>query len=211
MSQLWDELSALMTDDRRAKLLKIAASRSDQIRIVLEDVGKRHNISACLRTAEAFGVQHVHILSQKTSFDPSSVTRGVEKWLSIHLHQDVEDLRQAIPDYLIAVAYPVAEGCVSIDKLPVQQKLALVFGNEAEGVSPLWHRYQRFHVPMVGIVESLNISVCCAVSIAVLQRRMQAEGTFQYLPQNEQIKLLESWAGEQFPRAAQALVVAVDS
>ncbi|MDP6932052.1 MAG: TrmH family RNA methyltransferase, partial [Myxococcota bacterium] len=74
-----------ITDRRRQRLEQTLEQRLGSVVVVAEAVHRRHNTSAILRSAEAFGLHEVHLVAN--SFRPSKgAARGSEKWLDIHRH-----------------------------------------------------------------------------------------------------------------------------
>lgn len=200
-SDLWSVLSSQLTAERRLKMQDIVQKRTDHIRLVLQDVHHPHNVSACLRSAEAFGISHVHTIHRKNTFKTSSVAKGVEHWLNLHKHTDIASCVAELKkhNYKIASAMPNPVNCVSLDKLPVDEPIALVFGNEHDGMSKefLPHVDYFFTIPMVGMVESLNISVSAAISLYDLTQRAKTLDSF-LLSEKEQQNLLNVWVSRQF-------------
>jgi tRNA (guanosine-2'-O-)-methyltransferase len=201
----YDVLQYRFSDSRRTKMLETAASRTSHLKLVLQDVHLPHNVSACLRSAEAFGLRDVDVvLGNKKRYRPSTVARGVDKWLRLKRHPSIEEtiahLREQ--NYKIAVGIPRPQS-YSLESLPIDQPLAIVFGNEHDGVDERWldEIDYPFMIPMAGMVESLNISVSCAVSLYTLRRRLEVEVPEScYLSKAEQKLLLNEWACRQVPQ-----------
>ncbi len=197
----WELLSPSLTEPRRAKLLRAVANRTDRIRLVIQDIHHPHNVSACLRSAEAFGLARVDIVYEKETFRPSTVAKGVAEWLQIKKHDSINtcvaDLRKQ--GFLLAAGYPSAT--TSMFDLPVDRPIAVVFGNEHAGVANEWHEHIDipFTIPMVGLVESLNISVSAAVTLSQLTHKARIElGDAKYLLSDAQRgALLSTWACSQ--------------
>jgi tRNA (guanosine-2'-O-)-methyltransferase len=180
------------------KFRKIAALRSDFLHLVLADVNQPHNISACLRSAEAFGVQNVHVLTKGKRFKISGVARGSAKWLDIQRYDSFEKLAQTLKDknLLLAAAMP-SKNSMYLEAVPIDRPLAIVFGNEQKGLDPQWQSIIdiEYTIPMYGFVSSFNISVAAAISLFHLNSRMRAKlKPDQYLlkPSMQQ-KLINGW------------------
>lgn len=197
----WELLSREMTESRRHRLLRAAQNRTARIRLVIQDIHHPHNVSACLRSAEAFGLARVDVVCLKEAFRPSTVAKGVADWLRISKHESIGDCVRVLraDGFVIAAGYPDAK--VSLFDLPVDRPIAVVFGNEHAGVAAEWREHVDipFTIPMVGLVESLNISVSAAVTLNQLTHKARRElGDEDYLLSGaEQNKLLSSWACQQ--------------
>ncbi len=193
----------MLTDARRERFLKVVRQRTRHIRLVIQDIHEPHNVSACLRSAEAFGVQDCDVVTMTEKFRPSKVARGVNAWLKIQRYAAiancVNDLRAG--GYKIVAGVPVQTAC-RLDDLPVQDKIAVVFGNEHDGIAKEWleHVDFPFTIPMVGHVESLNISVSAAVTLhSLTMRARNILPDSQYLiSEIEQKKILNEWVCNQF-------------
>ena len=85
---------------------------------------------------------------------------------------------------------------VPVDRVPFQNRLALVFGNEHQGASAQLREAANgaFHIPMHGFSESFNISVAAAISLAIAVRRREILlGRHGDLSREEQAALVWSW------------------
>lgn len=194
----WELLKDRLTPQRLAKMESVAQNRTRHIRLVLQDVHDPHNISACLRSAEALGVLHIDIVNERSQFKTTSVAKGASNWLIINRWDNISHCGAALKrlGYKIAGAYPNANG-LSLFEVPVEQPVAILFGNEHEGIGKRWHDYidYNFTIPMVGMVESFNISVSAALSMMELTQRGQraVEAGHYYLSNQEQNQLLSRW------------------
>lgn len=198
----WEENANRLTSQRRTKIEKVISNRTAQIRLVIQDVHNPHNISACLRSAEAFGVQHVDIVHLDKPFKTSSVAKGVSGWLSISHHTSVEDCVKALKKdgYKLVAGMPSPDSS-ALGDLSVESPLAVIFGNEHEGVHDSWkpHIDHYFTIPMFGMVESLNISVSAAITVQRLtERARQQLGENYFLSSSEQTAILNHWISEHF-------------
>ena len=197
-SDAWNLLSPQLTDHRRERMIQTASHRTKHVRLVVQDVHQPHNISACIRSAEAFGVLDIDVVTLTKKFSASTVARGVDEWVNIHRHETVDDCIRRLHDngYLVAAAFPHGKA-VSLADLPVDRPIAVAFGNEHEGLATEWRDKADvcFTIPMFGIVESLNISVCAAITIHELTskaRRILNSDQFHLSPADQK-ELLNQW------------------
>lgn len=194
----WALLSPQLTDHRRERMLATAAKRTRHIRLIVQDVHQPHNVSACIRSAEGFGVQNIDVVTLSTKFNASTVARGVDEWVDISKHETVDsciaDLHKQ--GYLVAAAFPHGNA-VSLADLPIDRPIAVAFGNEHEGLATEWRDKADvcFTIPMFGIVESLNISVCAAITLHDLTTRARTtlSADQYYLSPAAQEELLNRW------------------
>ncbi len=176
----------MITDQRKEKFRRVAAARQEMT-VILENVHDPHNIGAVLRSCDAVGIQEIYVLytdpklynSRSQRFNTTST--GVKKWMQVHVFDNVHDCFDAVEKkYDQVFATHLDEEAVGLYELDMTQKVALLFGNEHEGITPesLSRADKNFIIPQVGMVQSLNISVACAVSIYEAQRQRKEKGMY---------------------------------
>lgn len=170
---------AALQPRRWARLEAVLAQRLGAVRIVVENLYHPHNMSAVLRTAEALGIQHVHVVDEPGQFEVSRrISMGAHKWLTLHRHHHFEgcadELKAAGFRLYAAMLDP---GAVRLEEVPVTDPVALVLGNEKDGVSPATRARcdGAYSIPMTGFVQSFNVSVAAAVSLYSVTRRARQE------------------------------------
>ena len=169
-----------MTPEREARLKNVLDKRQDDLTVVLENVFDPHNISAVMRTCDAVGIQDVHVLNTKIGKHKKWGTRSsssAASWLTVHQYADASacfaELRKKNP--LILTTH-LSFSAVSLFEIDFTKPVALVFGNEHDGVSEEIRSLAdgNFIIPQVGMIRSLNISVACAVCLYEAFRQKQA-------------------------------------
>lgn len=186
---------ALLTD-RIARLDAALADRLGTVRVAVEAVYHRHNTSAILRTCEAMGIHHVHLVDGH--FKPSrGAARGTERWLQIHQHPTPEhaiaELKAA--GFAIWIA-DLASPPVPPESVPVDRPVCLWFGAELIGVGPAAKAAADgvVTVPMRGLAQSLNVSVACALTVRpVAEHARVALGEKALLSDDERARIRAEW------------------
>lgn len=160
-----------MNEIRKDKLNRVLSKRQFDITVVMENVHDPHNISAVMRTCDAVGIQEIYILNTTIpvhkKFGAKS-SSSASKWLTIHTFTETAACMQALRKrYTKIFTTHLSDEAVSLYNLDLTESVALVFGNEHAGVSDEIRKLAdgNFIIPQVGIIQSLNISVACAVSI----------------------------------------------
>ena len=190
-----------MTPEREERILRVLNKRQDSLTVVLENVFDPHNVSAVMRTCDAVGVQEVYVLNTKIPLRKkwgAKSSSSAAEWLTIHSYADAEtcfaDLRKK--QYRILTTH-LADGALSLYEIDLTTRIALVFGNEHEGVSEEIRALAdgNFIIPQVGIIQSLNISVACAVSLYEAFRQKTAAGHYDRpgLVETQSKELLKKW------------------
>lgn len=200
-NELSSYLLSFISENRKARFDEVLSQRTAHLRIVLENVYQDHNASAVLRSCESFGVQHVHFIENRNRLRISDdVSMGSHKWLNVHRHSQAENNTIETIKHLKAQGYrivattPHKDDC-TLDKLPVDKKLALIFGTELEGISQdvFDHADEFVKIPMYGFTESFNVSVCAALCLYELTTRIRQEVENYLLSEEEKQDVYFEW------------------
>jgi tRNA (guanosine-2'-O-)-methyltransferase len=201
LSSLLEYLQSFVTDNKKELIASRLEQRTRHITIALEDIYEPHNASAVLRSADCFGIQDVHIIENTNYYEVSQkVDLGSSKWLSLHKYrEDYENTTYCINQlkqkgYKIVATSPHADN-ITLQELPVDQPLALLFGTEKLGLSINAFELADYYmsIPMYGFTESLNISVSAAICLQHLAERIRAENVDWQLSEEERDALLNEW------------------
>lgn len=175
-----------MTPERSEKLLSVLHKRQAGLTVVMENIEDPHNISAVMRTCDAVGIQDIYILNNRIprhkKFGPRS-SSSAAKWLTVHQFADTQECINALRNnYDVIFATHLASGAKRLYDLDLTQHTALVFGNEHYGVTDEIRALcdGDFMIPQAGIIQSLNISVACAVTIYEAFRQRSQAGLYEH-------------------------------
>lgn len=174
--------------------------RQPDLTIVIEDIHDPHNVSAMLRSCDAVGVSSAHLvypLEERPELS-KGVSASAQRWLDVRSHDSIaacyDELRgQGFSIYATSLTHEAAE----LHDLDLTRPTALVFGNETRGVSAdaVALADGCVYIPMMGMVESLNVSVACAVTLyeAFRQRREIGRYAQPALPADQIEARLRAW------------------
>jgi tRNA (guanosine-2'-O-)-methyltransferase len=191
-----------MTPQRRDKLTGVLSRRQPDITVVLENVFDPHNISAVMRTCDAVGVQEIYILNTKIprhkKWGPKS-SSSAAKWLTVHQFEDATECFSSLRKrYSTILTTHLSSDAIGLHAIDFTSNIALVFGNEHAGVSDEIRALAdgNFIIPQVGIIQSLNISVACAVTLYEAFRQKTLAGHYERNDLDHEMKkgLLEEWS-----------------
>ena len=172
-----DVLGEILSEERKETIENAVSHRTNRLQIAIEGVHDPHNTAAIIRTADAFGVQNIHIIEGATRFRSSaSVTQGAHKWIDIHMYRNTPHFIEKMRQQEIRVLVAAMDGAANVSEIKTDSPVVLVFGNEAEGISDEMRSQAdgAFKIPMYGFVESFNVSVAAGISISTI--RQQGEG-----------------------------------
>lgn len=172
-------LAPLLSAERVHRIEQVLRHRLVSVTVVLENLHDPHNGGAALRTCEALGLTNVHVVEPLEPFQTNhKVTKRANKWLNVYRHPTVDGCLELLHRWGFDcwAAVPPVPGCrpAPEQQVAVNRPVALLFGNEHEGLSPRAMALSQgtFNIPMFGFTESLNLSVSVAVSLQqVVARR----------------------------------------
>ena len=191
-----------MTPERIHKIKNVLTRRQNDITVILENVFDPHNISAVMRTCDSVGIQEIYIVNTRQPRQKNWGYRSsgsAVKWLTIHVFDKVDDCIKAVrKKHDLILTTHLSSDAVNVYQLDLTQKVALAFGNEQLGLSTELIALSdgNFIIPQVGMIESLNISVACAVTLYEAYRQKSNAGHYskQKLPETEFAALKKQWA-----------------
>jgi tRNA (guanosine-2'-O-)-methyltransferase len=199
--QLTDYLGQYLTDNRKANIEKVLEQRTRYITVVLEDIYQSQNASAVVRTCECMGLQDLHIIETTAKYGTNKkVLMGANKWMDLIRYRDKEKsniaecyMKLKAQGYKLVATAP--DATLSIDELPIDNKVAFVMGNELRGVTKfaLDNADEVVQIPMFGFTESMNISVSAALCIRSLVTRVRNSEHDWRLDQDEKANLRLDW------------------
>lgn len=199
---LSDYLARFISEHRQNFVERVLDQRTRHITVVLEDIYQSQNASAVVRTCECMGLQEVHVIEGESKYSVNKkVLKGSYKWIDLIKHGGKNKNNTAVcfehlraKGYKIAATDPSPEG-VSIHEIPIQDKIALVMGNELKGTSAyaIEHADMKVRIPMFGFTESMNISVSAAICIGAIAPALRSSEINWQLSQEEKDELRLRW------------------
>lgn len=190
-----------MTERRRKKMLSVLRHRQPDLSVVMEDIHDPHNVSAILRSADAVGVMEVQLVYTNDKFPKlgKKSSASASKWIKRRSFNSIRECYDTLHDEeFLIYATRLGTESVSVYDLDLTRKVALVFGNEHRGVSVEAARLAdgNFEIPMRGMIQSLNVSVACAVTLYEVLRQRTLAGKYEksQLPRSRLQAVFEEWA-----------------
>lgn len=167
---------------RYHRLCDVLNRRQTDLTVLLEDVHKPHNFSAIIRTCDAVGVFSAHGVYTEGDVPAFSETaKGSQKWVNIHTHPNLETAVHHLKQQNFTLyAAHLTDQAVDYRRLDYTQPTCILFGAEKWGVSAKAMQLvdQAIYIPMLGMVQSLNVSVAAAVILFEAQRQRLAAGYY---------------------------------
>ena len=176
----------ILTDNRQNKFKSTIANRQTDVTVILENVHDPHNIGAVMRSCDAIGINEIFVLNT-TELTKKQVLRfgksasGAIRWVTLHYFDKREECFSAVKEkYKRVLATHLGEESKDLYDLNLTEATAFMFGNEHEGITKESLEYcdGNFIIPQFGMVQSLNISVACAVTLFETLRQRKAASMY---------------------------------
>lgn len=188
-----------LTPERQHKFEKAAARSQTDITVVLENVHDPHNIGAVLRSCDSVGIREVYVLYNEHSQNALKQYVGIHsaagalKWVNVHFFTNTNLCMEMVKTrYAVVAGTHLNTESKSVYDIDFSGSVALVFGNEKSGLSQDILPYLDFNfiIPQHGLVQSLNISVACAISLFEMSRQRTLSGCYskEYSPADNEMK-----------------------
>ena len=171
------------TPQRIERVKRLLTLRQPDLRVVLEGVAIAHNASAVIRTCDAAGILHLDLVSPNPDLlgINKAISTRAEKWVDVQIHESMGGCLLPLKKkgFKVAVTH-LDKDAMSYTDLDYTQPLAVVFGSESEGVSreTLELADLRVRIPMLGMVQSLNLSVSVGVILYEAMKQRRARGFY---------------------------------
>ena len=148
-----------------------------RLALLLDSVTQPFNVGTIVRSAAAFGVEHIWLCGNSALPDHPSAGKtalGTQRLVSWERMADpVAAATAASAAGLRVVAVELADGADPLHDAPLDGDVCLVLGNEDHGCSPalLAAADAVAYIPQVGRVGSLNVAAAAAIALAEARRR----------------------------------------
>lgn len=195
-----------MTPERYAKILRVLRLRQPTLSVMMDQVNKPHNLSAILRTCDAVGAATAHAIP------PSSMSLGsfrsrmfeassgsAHKWIDVQEHPSaVEAIRSLQAQGVQVLATHLSARSTDYTTPDYTKPTCVLLGAEKFGVSDeaADAADANIVVPMMGMVQSLNVSVAAATILFEAQRQRLAAGMYEkpQLSEEELARMAFRWS-----------------
>ncbi len=195
-------LEPLVLERRRERLQEVIGKRLESVSVLFDAPHDPHNGAAVLRSCEAFGVQYVHVIERTEHFlAAASVAKGSQRWVDVICHARAEEAVADARRLGLELVSTHPDGELLPKDLATIPRLALVLGNERDGITDDLARAcsRSVRVPMRGFIESLNVSVTAAILLSAAtegregdldpptRRRMYARGLYNTVDKADEV------------------------
>jgi tRNA (guanosine-2'-O-)-methyltransferase len=172
---------AFMSPERYARIRDFLSLRQPSLTLCLEQLHKPHNVSAIVRSCDAVGVYEVHAVWDKKPDIRKSTAMGSENWVYTKEYLCIEDAVSHLKTQKMQVLVTnLSENAVDFRDIDYTLPTAIILGQEKYGATQeaIAAADQDIIIPMVGMVQSLNVSVAAALILYEAQRQRQLAGMY---------------------------------
>lgn len=172
-----------MNNPRNDKIIQLLDRRQKDITVFMDEVHKPHNLAAIVRTCDAIGIGDVHaVYPESVIRECHGTAMGSNRWVTTHTHADLDSgLSQLKAEGKQVLAAHFSDRAVDFRKIDYTKPSVVLVGSEKFGVSERAAELSDQHIliPMLGMVQSLNVSVAAAIILYEAQRQREAAGMYQ--------------------------------
>ena len=148
-----------------------------RLALLLDSVGQPFNVGSIVRSAAAFGAEHLWLCGSTVPLSHPGVGKtalGTQRLVQASTEASpVAAAKAAAAAGLRVVAIELASGAVPLHEAPLDGDVCLAFGNEDRGCSAalLAVADAIAYIPQPGRVGSLNVAIAAGIAMAETRRR----------------------------------------
>jgi tRNA (guanosine-2'-O-)-methyltransferase len=190
-----------LTDERKEKIRGVLSRRQKDLTLIVDNVWDPHNVSAILRSCDAFGVGLVHLYYTVEAFPDigKKSSASAKKWVRRQRWSDAEAMAERLHGdgyQILATSFgPHAKPLTDWD---YTRPTAVVVSNEHDGLKPELAQVAdgEVYIPMQGMIPSFNVSVAAALTLYEAWRQRMAKGMYDSpsYSEAELEAMFEDWA-----------------
>ncbi|MCE1190323.1 MAG: RNA methyltransferase [Ignavibacteria bacterium] len=193
----------VINQQRKDKITGVVSKRQYDLHVVLENIHDPHNVSAIFRSCDAAGIPLVSLLYTFEKFPKigKKSSASAYKWVDKQKFSSAPECFQSLREQGFTIyATAIRDDAVNLYDVDFTRKSAIIMGNEHRGVSEeiVELADKALYIPMMGMVQSLNVSVATAVVLFEAVRQRYKAGLYDNpnLPVEEFLKELERYSNK---------------
>ncbi|MCB1827193.1 MAG: RNA methyltransferase [Coxiellaceae bacterium] len=172
-----EAFESFITEQRKERIDSVVSHRLDSIQLAIESPSDINNALAAVRTSEALGISAIHIINpENDAGSMRRLTQGANHWVNIYYHESLDNFLIELKKENRLLAGAIIGGPTTLSNVSIEKPICLLIGNEQRGLSEKARQAcdTLYQIPMLGMSESLNLSVCAAISLYdTTQRKRQ--------------------------------------
>ena len=172
-----------MTPEREQRLLRILRRRQPDLTLITDKVHKPRNIAALVRNCDAVGIPRMHVVKPDHEYRRyRGTSRGSDRWVDSVLHDSLDSAIRTVREQGMKIyAAHLSDSAVNYRDVDYTRPCAILMGAEKAGISVQAAEEADAHitVPMMGMVESLNVSTAAGIILIEAQRQREEAGLYE--------------------------------
>ncbi|WP_100657863.1 tRNA (guanosine(18)-2'-O)-methyltransferase TrmH [Alteromonas flava] len=184
-----------MSAERNARIRALLDKRQPDLTVLLEEVHKPHNVAAIVRSCDAVGIHQIHGVWNNKNTVRKGTAVGSNMWVKSRGHATIND---AVADLksegMQILVTNLSTKAVDFREVDYTRPTAIIMGQEKTGATAeaIALADTDIIIPMVGMVQSLNVSVAAALVLYEAQRQRELAGMYNEprLPEVERQRVL---------------------
>lgn len=188
------------TENRKNRVREVLVKRQKDLTLVVNNIHDPHNVSAILRSCDAFGVSEINLLYTSNVFPAlgKKSSASAKKWVGRVNHTDASIMKQDLEKQgFTLVRTGFSPTAVPLKDWDFVRPTAVILGNEHSGVEKDLQNLvdNELYIPMQGMVQSLNVSVAAAIILYEAFRQRNEAGLYSVpsLSESEIEKCFQEW------------------
>ncbi|MCC2617548.1 tRNA (guanosine(18)-2'-O)-methyltransferase TrmH [Aestuariibacter halophilus] len=185
-----------MSPERYARIRTMLRMRQTDLTVCMEQVHKPHNLSAVIRSCDAVGIHRIHaVWEEQDRRVRAGTSGGSHHWVEVNSHDDIgQAIGHLKAQNMQVLVTNLSDSAVDFRDVDYTRPTAIILGQEKYGATDqaIALADQDIVIPMVGMVQSLNVSVAAALVLYEAQRQRQIAGLYdtQQLSEEECQRIL---------------------
>lgn len=172
-----------MTPEREQRLLKVLRRRQPDLTLITDRVHKPRNIAALVRNCDAVGIPRMHVVKPEREYRRyRGTSKGSDRWVEAVLHEELDSAIRCVREQGMKIyAAHLSTTAVNYREVDYRVPCAILLGAEKQGISAAAAEAADCHItiPMMGMVESLNVSTAAGIILMEAQRQREAAGLYE--------------------------------
>jgi len=178
------------SNPRNGRIIELLDRRQKDLTVFMDEVHKPHNLAAIVRTCDAVGIGEVHaVYPESVLRECHGTAMGSNRWVTTHTHPNLTSgINQIKSQGKQVLAAHFSDHAVDFRQIDYTKPTAILVGSEKYGVSQHAAELADEHIliPMLGMVQSLNVSVATAIILYEAQRQRERAGLYKQRQLDEQ-------------------------
>ncbi|XPV75353.1 MAG: TrmH family RNA methyltransferase [Desulfovibrio sp.] len=172
-----------ITPRRAARIRKVLEARQKDLTMVMDNIWDPHNVSAVLRSCDAFGLSKVHLYYTKAQWPElgKKTSASALKWIERKRHREAGEMVSSLKaEGMQILRTGFSETAKPLAAYDFTKPTAIILSNEHSGTQPELEELvpDELYIPMFGMVQSFNVSVAAAIILYEASKQRQEAGMY---------------------------------